>query len=474
MPSISSMLSASSGRSVAGSSATKSSRCASRLAIASICACGMASVLDRKASASVSPITLMWPSWALPWMPTSVMPWRSRCSRRGRSWITWARSLRLGLALAAQTSSEARGLEREGVLVLRAVAHRRQRQHLGPDLEQELADLLAHRHVGEHAAQLDRVLDRQRLLLLDLLRHADHALRRCAVGEEARQEFLELVVDQLEHAPAGLRVLLDHLDHALDLDLQRAAADRGGVEAHHAGAHAVDQLARRVLERAEELRLGDRHAQHRHLQPREPDAHGRRNALFGQDALEHQRHDLDDGLLVGRLGLLLELARCAGAGRPPPAARRRRRKRRCPARSRRACACVACTSVACCDRAAASAGDGRVGGLSKPATRSASSRLSWPSTPLARALARASGGLDVISRVSSARRRALRQPPACAMPPCGCPEPCAPYGCPPAPPCAPPCMRQRRRRLRPLRGAVTRAAIMAGASAGARRRGPRP
>ena len=67
----------------------------------------IASVFDRKASARVSPITLMCASWALPSIPTSVMPWRRRCSSRGRSWITRARSLRLGLALAAQTSSDA-------------------------------------------------------------------------------------------------------------------------------------------------------------------------------------------------------------------------------------------------------------------------------------------------------------------------------------------------------------------------------
>ena len=81
--------------------------------------------------------------------------------------------------------------------------------------------------------------------------------RRCVgrlLGEEAGEEVLELVVDQLEHAAAGLGVLLDHLHHALDLDFQRAAADGGGVEAHHAGAHAVDQLARRMLAASRRIR----------------------------------------------------------------------------------------------------------------------------------------------------------------------------------------------------------------------------
>jgi hypothetical protein len=54
MPSIISMLSALSGMSPSVASLMKSSRLASRLAMASMCACGMDAVLDRKASARVS------------------------------------------------------------------------------------------------------------------------------------------------------------------------------------------------------------------------------------------------------------------------------------------------------------------------------------------------------------------------------------------------------------------------------------
>ena len=110
-----------------------------------------------------------------------------------------------------------------------------------------------------------------------------------------------------------------------------------GVEAHHAGAHAVDQAARRVVDGGEEVGLADRHAQHRHLQPREPDAHRGRDALFGQDALEQQRDDLDRraldrrgrGLLQRLLALVQFLEQRRRADRAGDrAARRRRRDRR--------------------------------------------------------------------------------------------------------------------------------------------------
>ena len=96
------------------------------------------------------------------------------------------------------------------------------------------------------------------------------------VLEVVLEELLELGQHGLEHAPAGVGVGLDHLHDALDLLLQRVAdGARRGVEAHHAGAHAVDQAPRRVVDGGEEVGLADRHAQHRHLQPREPDAHRR-------------------------------------------------------------------------------------------------------------------------------------------------------------------------------------------------------
>src|SRR3989344_907222 len=87
-------------------------------------------------------------------------------------------------------------LERDGVCVLGAVAHGREGQDFGPGLEQKLADLVAHRHVAQHGAQLDGVLDRQRLPLLHLLSHSNQAGRSLFFGEELGQEFLELVVDE--------------------------------------------------------------------------------------------------------------------------------------------------------------------------------------------------------------------------------------------------------------------------------------
>ena len=118
--------------------------------------------------------------------------------------------------------------------MLRPIANRRHGQHLGPDLEQEGADFLAHRHILEHVPHLNGVLDRQRLPLLNLLRHTDYFLRGRFFGQELGQEFLEFVVDQLVHTLARLRVLLDHLNNALDLQFQGPATDVGSVKTHHA------------------------------------------------------------------------------------------------------------------------------------------------------------------------------------------------------------------------------------------------
>ena len=50
-----------------------------------------------------------------------------------------------------------------------------------------------------------------------------------------------------------------------------------------------------MLQGVEKLRLVDGNPQNRHLQTRKPNADGRRNAVFGQDTLKHQGHNLDDG-----------------------------------------------------------------------------------------------------------------------------------------------------------------------------------
>jgi hypothetical protein len=93
--------------------------------------------------------------------------------------------------------------------------------------------------------------------------------------------------------------LLDHLHHAPDFAFERTARNGGRIETHHAGAHAVDQHARRVLQRAEEFGFGDGHAQHGHLQPRKPYARRKGNAFLREDGLKHERHDFDRGLVGG-------------------------------------------------------------------------------------------------------------------------------------------------------------------------------
>ena len=200
-------------------------------------------------------------------------------------------------------------LHRLRFLALQVVLHRRHGQHVGPHVEQEVAHAFLHRHLVEHLAQLDGVLDGQRLALLHLLgqRHA-LARRLVLVLEVVLQELLEFGQHRLEHAPARVGIRLHDLHHALDLlfdDIAGMAHRR--IEAHHAGAHAVDQPARGVVGGGEEVGLADGHAQHRHLQPREPDAHGGRDALLGEDALEQQRHDLDGGALHRRGRRLLQL-----------------------------------------------------------------------------------------------------------------------------------------------------------------------
>ena len=181
--------------------------------------------------------------------------------------------------------------------MLGAMAQGGNGQRLGPDLEQEFADFIAHLDLVEHVAQLDRVLDRQGFLLFDLLRNAHQALGGALFGEEARQELLEFLQNQLKHPSAGFGVLFNDLNDPADLALHRTGLDAAGIKTQDTGAHAVDQLPRRMLQGAEKFRLIQRQAQHRHLQTGKPDAHTGRNPFLRQDRLEHQGHDLDGGLL---------------------------------------------------------------------------------------------------------------------------------------------------------------------------------
>ena len=124
----------------------------------------------------------------------------------------------------------------------------------------------------------------------------------------ARQEGLEFIQSQLKHFAAGLWVLLNHLHNAANFCFQGLAADIGqvGSESQGAGAHAVDQLAGRVLQRTEKVRLRQCDAQHRDLQPCKPYAQRGLKAFFAQDALEHQGHDFNRGFLARCAGCLFE------------------------------------------------------------------------------------------------------------------------------------------------------------------------
>ena len=191
--------------------------------------------------------------------------------------------------------------------MLRPLAHSGHGQHISPYFEQEFTNLVAHRHVFEHVAHLDRVLDRQSFLLLHLLGHADNALSRTFLGQKLGQKLLEFFIDKLVHALAGFRVLLNHLNHALDLAFQRAVLNATRIKPHDAGTHAVNQLARGVVQRAKEIRLFQCHTQHRHLQTCKPDADSGRNAVFLQDRLKHQGHNFNGGFLALGFGFFLEL-----------------------------------------------------------------------------------------------------------------------------------------------------------------------
>ena len=191
--------------------------------------------------------------------------------------------------------------------MLGALAYRRHGQHFCPHLEQVVANLIAHRHVLEHIAHLNGVLNRQGFFLLDLLSDAHHLLVAALLGEVLRQEFLKFLVNNLVNLLAGLRVLLDHLNNAFDLQLHGIALDAGCIKAHHTRAHAVNQQAGGVGRGAEELGVFQRKPQNRHLQARKPNPNTGGNALFGQDGLEHQGYDFNGGLFTFGFSLLLQL-----------------------------------------------------------------------------------------------------------------------------------------------------------------------
>ena len=101
------------------------------------------------------------------------------------------------------------------------------RQDLSPHFKNKLTYFIAHLHVVQHFAQLDGVLDSRGFFLLHLLRYRHHTLGRPRLRSNLGNEFLEFIVDQLEHAPSGFWVLLNHLHHPLDFSLQSSGAHIG-------------------------------------------------------------------------------------------------------------------------------------------------------------------------------------------------------------------------------------------------------
>ena len=197
----------------------------------------------------------------------------------------------LGADRPDQIGSGSLQLQRHG----RVVAHSGCCQHFGPDPEQEVAHAPRYRHLIEHPAQHDHRLNRQRLALLDLLQQRHAAARSMIVELEiAAEKCLELIQHHLEDAPTGFGIGLNHLDHALDFASHGITDEvRSQMKTHHASAHAVDQAARRMVNRSKEIRLAQRHPQGRHLQAGKPQTQRCRDALFGEDALKHHCDNLD-------------------------------------------------------------------------------------------------------------------------------------------------------------------------------------
>ena len=114
-----------------------------------------------------------------------------------------------------------------------------------------------HRHLVEHAPQLDGVLDGQGFTLLDLLRQRNAlACDLVFVFEVVLQELFELGQHRLKHTSPGVGISLDHLNDALDFALKRVANGlHSTVKPQHACAHAVDQTPRWVVHRGKKIGL---------------------------------------------------------------------------------------------------------------------------------------------------------------------------------------------------------------------------
>ena len=247
-------------------------------------------------------------SWRSGGRPPASMPWRSAASSGPRRRITSARSSRVVLALAIHTSSSAASRTTRVsslcrpwriAVVASTSAQTWNRNSRTPSCtgtpSSSLRSSIVYWMASVSRCSTWLASDTPFLVVSFWSR------KKCS---RKRSNSTSTVWNTLR--PVSGKASTTCTTRATSPSSSGAGALRRGVEAHHAGAHAVDQPARRMLRRREEVGLGHRHAQRRHLQAREPDAHRARDAILGQDALEQQRDDLDRGALFLRVGGALE------------------------------------------------------------------------------------------------------------------------------------------------------------------------
>ena len=182
--------------------------------------------------------------------------------------------------------------------MLRAVSHACNGEHFRPHFKEKHTDFFTHRHVIEHVAHLNGVLDGHGFFLFNLLGNTHHTGSAAFLRQKSGKKLLKFVVNQLKHALTGLGVLLNDLHHPFDLCFH-GAAGHVGIKAQHRRAHPINQPTRRMLQRPKKLRLGNGNAQHRHLQTGKPDTYRWWNAVFGQNTLKHERDNFNRRLFGG-------------------------------------------------------------------------------------------------------------------------------------------------------------------------------
>ncbi len=186
---------------------------------------------------------------------------------------------------------------------------RRQHDGLAPDLREEAAQEVGHRHLGQLLLQLQRVALLQAQVGLAALDH-----RRSVAGRPQRalglfgDEGFEVVqlgrvdVHAVEIAVGDVLHQVAHMDQegaaGVFAEVVEGAGQRG---------HAVDELAHRVAARREEGLVAQRHAQHGQLQPRDEARHLWRHLGVGKDLVEQAGDDVDDHVVQPAAGGLAQL-----------------------------------------------------------------------------------------------------------------------------------------------------------------------